>query len=118
MLIGRLEIPEFKGFTPRCQYQFCEEEDLLERAVGDGDIQSELYHQGYLRSPTFSFKPKPVVWRRPHVSSMSKPSNAEAHLGGMQDLPHPRPLHLAAQPGKKLLHVLLFRVYTACKRAT
>ena len=79
-----------------------EEEDLLERAVGDGGIQGQLYHQGCLRSPAFSCKPKPVVWRRPHVPSMSKSSNTQAHLSGMQDRPHSRPLHLAAQPGAKV----------------
>ncbi|ROI52205.1 hypothetical protein DPX16_3475 [Anabarilius grahami] len=79
-----------------------EEEDLLERAVGDGGIQGKLYHQGCLRCPTFSRKPKPMVCRRPHVPSMPKSSNTEAHLSGMQDQPHPRPLHLAAQPGAKV----------------
>ncbi|GAA6095652.1 uncharacterized protein LOC124385259 [Tachysurus ichikawai] len=37
-----------------------EEEDLLERAVGDEGIQGKLYHQGCLRCPTFSRKPKPM----------------------------------------------------------
>ncbi|GAA6095654.1 uncharacterized [Tachysurus ichikawai] len=54
-----------------------EEEDLLERAVGDEGIQGKLYHQGCLRCPTFSRKPKPMVCQRPHVP---KSSNTEAHL--------------------------------------
>lgn len=79
-----------------------EEEDLVERAVGDRGIQGELYHQGCLQCPAFSRKLKSVVWRRPRVPSLSKSSNTEAHLSGLQDQAHPRPLHLAAQPGVKV----------------
>ena len=78
-----------------------EGEDLLARAVGNGGIQGEFYHQGCLWCPTFSHKPKPVVWWRPHMPSVSKYSIAEAHPSGLQDQPHSRPLHLVAQPGLK-----------------
>ena len=36
------------------------------------------------------------------MPSMSKSSKTEAHNSGMQDQPHPRPVHLAAQPGVKV----------------
>uniref|UniRef100_A0A3Q2PPY8 Iron-sulfur cluster transfer protein NUBPL n=1 Tax=Fundulus heteroclitus TaxID=8078 RepID=A0A3Q2PPY8_FUNHE len=40
-----------------------------------------------------------MVWRRPHMLLVPKPSNTKAHLSGMQDQAYPRLLHLATQPG-------------------
>lgn len=65
-----------------------EEQDLLERAVGDGEIQSKLHNQGCLWCCPISQGSQPVVWRRPHMfplatyTSMISTSSPTTNLSG------------------------------------
>ena len=72
-----------------------DEEDLLERAVGDGDIQSELaIRSAYDVLPSLK-KSRPVVQGRHHTLPLPYTSKTKTRLSELRD----QPKHLAAHPG-------------------
>lgn len=65
--------------------------------------QAEFHHQSHVRYPAFSHKPTSLGWREFILPSVFSPSNAQAHLGQLQEQSRAGQIHLASQSGAQVL---------------